>query len=187
MGDQYQAGNTDGLPLRHNGTSFHYEGIKSSAQNFGTLDPTAMAPEGYRIPDYDDYAFFSGSNNYNIGGIGSRTYSNMAGEQISVRVIEREATFLGQSYGNVSIYEFSAGGASWVLFGLGHQWDTTPGNIATKMLLMATYSGNSNSWLMEGYANSVRPGQNWLKYTGNNSTKTRTIRCVKSPVEYIYD
>lgn len=187
MGDQYQAGNTDGLPLRHNGTSFHYEGIKSSAQNFGTLDPTAMAPEGYRIPDYDDYAFFSGSNNYNIGGIGSRTYSNMAGEQISVRVIEREATFLGQSYGNVSIYEFSAGGASWVLFGLGHQWDTTPGNIATKMLLMATYSGNSNSWLMEGYANSVRPGQNWLKYAGNNSTKTRTIRCVKSPVEYIYD
>ena len=187
MGDQYQAGNTDGLPLRHDGTAFYHEGMKSSAQNFGTLDPTAMAPEGYRIPDYDDYAFFSGSNNYNIGGIGSRTYSNMAGEQISVRVIEREATFLGQSYGTVSVYEFKSGSGCWVLYGLGHQWDTAPGNIARMMLLLATHGSSSHCWVMEGYADNDRPGQNWMKYVGNNSTKTRLIRCVKSPVEYIYD
>lgn len=187
MGDQYQAGNADGLPLRHDGTSFYHEGMKPSAQNFGTTDPAAMAPDGYRIPGYEEYAFFSGSNNHNIGGIGTRSYRNMAGEEISVRIIEREATFLGEPYGIVSLYEFNAGGESWVLYGLGHQWDTTPGNIARKMLLMATYGSSSSGWVMEGYDNDVRPGQNWLKYVANNSTKTRMIRCVKSPVEYIYD
>lgn len=28
---------------------------------------------------------------------------------------------------------------------------------------------------------------NWFKYTGNNAQKTRTIRCIKTPVEYIYE
>ena len=52
MGDQYQGGNPDGLPLRHDGSAFYHEGMKASAQNFGTLDPESMAPDGYRIPDY---------------------------------------------------------------------------------------------------------------------------------------
>ena len=74
----------------------------------------------------------------------------------------------------------------WVLYGLGHQWNTTPGNISTKMLLLATYGNSANCWVMEGYAQSDRPNQNWLKFMNQNSTKTRTIRCIKSPVEYIY-
>ena len=161
--------------------------MKSSAQNFGTMDPAAMAPDGYRIPGYDEYAFFSGSNNYNIGGIGTRSFRNISGDEISVRVMERDATFLGEPYGTVSVYEFKSGSGCWVLYGLGHQWDTAPGNIARMMLLLATHGSSSHCWVMEGYADNDRPGQNWMKYVGNNSTKTRLIRCVKSPVEYIYD
>ena len=187
MGDQYQAGNQQGLPLRHDGSVFYHEGMRSSGQNFGTLDPTFMAPDGYRIPDYDDYAFFSASNNYNLGGVGSRTYQNRNGEEISVRIIERNATLLGQPYGTVSFYEFRSGTGCWVLYGLGHQWDTTPGNIARMMLLLATYGNSASSWMMEGYAQADRPGQNWLKFAGQNSTKTRLIRCVKTPVEYMYE
>ena len=187
MGDQYQGGNQQGLPLRHNGTAFYYEGMKGSGQNFGTLDPTQMAPDGYQIPDYDDYVFFSASNNYNIGGIGTRNYKNTAGDEISVRIQERDATLLGHSYGIVSFYEFRSGEGCWVLYGLGHQWDTTPGNIARMMLLLATHGNSANSWVMEGYAQNDRPGQNWLKFMNQNSTKTRVIRCVKSPVEYIYE
>ena len=41
--------------------------------------------------------------------------------------------------------------------------------------------------MMEGYANAQRPGKNWLKFVANNSTKTRVLRCVKTPVEYIYE
>ena len=54
-------------------------------------------------------------------------------------------------------------------------------------LLLATYGNSAKSWFMEGYAQNDRPNQNWLKYTSQNSTKTRVIRCVKTPVEYIYE
>ncbi len=73
-----------------------------------------------------------------------------------------------------------------MLCGLGHQWDTTVGNISVKSLIVATYGQTGKSWTMEGYANSVKKNQNWWKYTTHNSTKTRIIRCIKTPVEYIY-
>lgn len=187
LGDQYQGGNTQGLPLRHDGTSFYHEGMASSGQNFGTLDPTAMAPDGYRVPGYADYAFFTRSDNYNIGGVGERTYRNRADVEITVRVQERDPQFLGHPYGTLAIYEFRSGGSTWVLAGLGHQWDTTPGNIARMMLLLATWGDASRTWIMEGYADADRPGQNWVKYVSNNSTKTRVLRCVKTPVEYMYE
>ena len=187
MGDQYQAGNHDGLPLSHDGTAFFHEGMKSQAMNFGLLDPEEMAPEGYRIPDYDDYAFFSASNDFNIGGIGERSFNNMSGRRINVRIAEREVNFLGHRYGTVSFYDFEHEGNHWTLFGLGHQWNTDPGKIAVKTLLLATYGNSGRTWVMEGYASSDRPGQNWIKFAENNSVKTRMIRCVKTPVEYIYE
>ncbi len=187
LGDQYQANNPQGLPLRHDSTAFYHEGMVSTTQNFGTLDPATMAPYGYRIPDYDDYAFFTRNENYNIGGVGERSYTNASGESITVRIQEREAEFLGHSYGTIAIYEFRSGEAVWVLCGLGHQWNTTPGNIASMTLLMATWGNASKTWVMEGYAAADRPGQNWIKFVANNTTKTRMVRCVKAPVEYMYD
>lgn len=187
MGDQYQGGNTNGLPLRYNGSAFYFEGMKGSAQHFATLDPTSMAPDGYQVPSYDDYAYLSGSQNYNLGGVGTRSYRNAAGDQLTIRIQERKAQYLGYSYGTVSLYEFRTETGCWVLYGLGHQWDTTAGNILPMMLLFATHCPNTNSWYMEGYAQNDRPNQNWLKYTAQNATKTRVLRCVKSPVEYIYE
>lgn len=187
MGDQYQGGNPQGLPLRHDGTSFYYEGMKANAQNFGTIDPSMMAPDGYLVPDYDDYLFFSANNNFNLGGIGKRPFNNKTGQRLSISIAERDVSFLGEPYGNVSFYDFEYEGKHWILYGLGHQWDLIAGNIARKNLIMATYGNSSNTWVMEGYASDVKPGENWIKFMSNNSTKTRMIRCIKSPVEYIYD
>lgn len=50
LGDQYQGGNVQGLPLRHDGEAFHYEGMASAGGNFGTLDPASMAPRGVPRP-----------------------------------------------------------------------------------------------------------------------------------------
>ena len=61
------------------------------------------------------------------------------------------------------------------------------GNIAVKSLLPATYGDSGRSWMMEGYSAADRPGQNWLKFVAQNTVKTRMIRCVKAPVEYIYE
>lgn len=187
MGGQYQGGNPDELPLSHDGTGFYHEGMKSTAQNWGSMPATQMAPDGYQLPDYDDYAFFVWGTNCNIGGIGSRTHQNSQGQTITVNIVEREASFLGQPYGTIAFYDFEYEGAHWTLYGLGHQWNTTIGNISPMMIMMATAGNTSNTWYMEGYAQADRPNQNWFKFTAQNATKTRAIRCIKSPVEYTYN
>ena len=187
IGGQYQGGNPDELPLSHNGTAFYYEGMKGSAQNWGQIPATQMAPDGYQLPTYDDYAFFVWGTNCNIGGVGTRTHQNSQGQTITVNIVEREARFLEVSYGTIAFYDFEYEGNHWTLYGLGHQWNTTDGNIAQMSIIMAITGNTSNSWYMEGYAQASRPGQNWFKFTAQNSIKTRTVRCIKSPVEYIYN
>lgn len=188
MGDNYQGGNVNGLPLKHNGTKFYFEGMKATAQDFGAVNPTSMAPTGYQIPAKADLAVFGKTEDFNLGGIGNtpKTFVNPKGQTVTVRVIERDAYFLNQHYGNVSLYEFTTDEGTFVLCGLGHQYSTTAGNIVVKSVIVATNGVSGRSWMMEGYANSVKPNENWWKYTSHNSTKTRIIRCIKTPVEYIY-
>ena len=109
------------------------------------------------------------------------------GETVTVRIAEREVAFLGQHYGTVAFYDFEHDGNHWVLYGLGHQWNTSAGNIAVMNQLFAGTGEGIMTWNMEGYSKDSRPGQNWLKYAAHNATKTRTIRCTKTPVEYIYE
>ena len=187
LGDQYQGGNKQGLPLRHDGTAFYHEGVAASAQNFGTLPPAEMAPSGYQIPGYDDYLAFSKNGNFNLGGVGSRSYQNSKGKTIQITIVERDVNFLGHNYGVISFYDFEIDGTHYVLNGLGHQWNTVHGNIARMNLLLATYGSSSQTWVMEGYESQVKPNENWIKYAANNSAKTRLIRCIKTPVEYTYD
>ena len=184
LGDQYQAGNPDGLKLTHNGASFYYEGYKSQTDNFGTLAPTVMAPDGYQIPDFDDYRFFTGSTNFNLGYFNPGAFNNGLGQRLNFKVVERNATFQGLQYGPVTFYDFEYEGSHWTICGLGHQWDAT--SISKMMILLATYGNGGSTWMIEGYSNSEGRG-NWFKYTGNNALKTRTIRCIKTPVEYIYE
>lgn len=184
LGDQYQAGNPDGLKLTHNGASFYYEGYKSQTDNFGTLAPTVMAPDGYQVPDFDDYRFFTGGTNYNLKYFNPGSFNNGLGQRLNFKVVERNATFQGLQYGPITFYDFEYEGNHWTLCGLGHQWDAA--NISKMMILLATYGNGGSTWLMEGYSHSDGRG-NWFKYAGNNAFKTRTIRCVKTPVEYIYE
>lgn len=184
LGDQYQAGNPDGLKLTHNGASFYYEGYKSQTDNFGTLAPTVMAPDGYQVPDFDDYRFFTGGTNYNLKYFNPGSFNNGLGQRLNFKVVERNATFQGLQYGPITFYDFEYEGNHWTLCGLGHQWDAA--NISKMMILLATYGNGGSTWLMEGYSHSDGRG-NWFKYTGNNAQKTRTIRCIKTPVEYIYE
>ena len=183
LGDQYQAGNRDALKLKNDGTGFLFEGYSTKTDNFGTLDPHYMAPDGYEIPDYDDYRFFNWGNNSNLGYYNPGVFNNGLGQRLNFSVVEREATFLGHEYGNITFYDFEYGGEHLVLCGLGHQWSET--SIAKKMIQFATYGNSGSTWLIEGYSKSEGKG-NWFKFTASNAQKTRTIRCVKTPVEYIY-
>lgn len=185
LGDQYQGGNPDGLPLRHNGSGFYYEGMKSSAGNFGTIDPTEMAPDGYQLPNYNDYRFFTANNNFNLG-YGSDAFNNNLGQRLTFDIVERDAVFVGESYGPVNFYDFNYNGAHLVLCGLGHQFNTNVGAVSKMMILFGTYGNSSSTWLIDGSSQSAGRG-NWYKFTAQNTTKTRTLRCVKTPVEYIIE
>ena len=183
LGDQYQAGNRDGLKLKNDGTGFLFDGYSTKTDNFGTLAPGYMAPDGYEIPDYDDYRFFTWGTDCNLGYFNPGAFNNGLGQRLNFSVVEREATFLGYEYGNVTFYDFEYEGEHLVLCGLGHQWSET--GISKKMILFATYGNSGNTWMIEGYSKSEGRG-NWFKFAASNAQKTRTIRCVKSPVEYIY-
>ncbi|WP_287679537.1 hypothetical protein [Bacteroides sp.] len=183
LGDQYQAGNRDGLKLKNDGTGFLFDGYSTKTDNFGTLNPGYMAPDGYEIPDYDDYRFFTWGTDCNLSYFNPGAFNNGLGQRLNFSVVEREATFLGYDYGNVTFYDFEYGGEHLVLCGLGHQWSET--GISKKMILFATYGNSGSTWMIEGYSKSEGRG-NWFKFAASNAQKTRTIRCVKSPVEYIY-
>lgn len=183
LGNQYQAGNPEGLKLTYDGENFYYEGFQSSADNFGTLPPTTMAPDGYQIPSYDDFRFFAWNENSNLGYFNPGTFENKLGQRLNFRVTERNLTISGADYGTVALYDFEYEGNHWILCGLGHQWDDK--SISKMMILLAMHGDANRTWLMEGYPQSDGRG-NWLKYANQNAVKTRTIRCIKTPVEYEY-
>lgn len=183
-GDQYQAGNREGLKIKAEGSSFVFEGFSGSAGNdFGTVDPESMAPDGYMIPDYDDYRFFTWSENSNMG-YGANEFNNKLGQRLSYTILERRLTADGADYGTVHIYDFVHEGMHWTLAGLGHQYNST--DIAKMSIIFATSGKAGKSWMMEGYDRASGKG-NWYKYVSQNTVKTRMIRCVKTPVEYIYE
>lgn len=192
MGDQYQAGNPEGLRLARNEEGlYYYEGMRDQVSDFGTIAPTEMAPSGYQVPDYDDLRAFTWSNNSNMGYGSNWFNNNLEGDRLlrfQYFIVEREnVVWLDGDYGSVMFYDFrlNGGSESLVFFGLGHQWNTTAGNVSRTSILFATYGKANSTWQIEGYAQSENKG-NWYKYASHNAVKTRTIRCVKSPVDYIY-
>lgn len=183
LGDQYQGGRQDGLKLTAVDGSLLYSGFDpSSSGDFGLLDPEYMAPDGYSIPDYQDYRFFTWNENANLG-YGPDGFNNLLGQRITYTITPREAVVGGVEYGPVHIYDFVYEGAHWVMAGFGHQYNAT--DIAPMSLLFATSGTGGKTWMLEGYSKSDGRG-NWFKYSAQNARKTRLIRCVKTPVEYIY-
>lgn len=183
-GEQYQAGNQQGLAMKLEGSAFIYEGFNpANKEDFGSLDPEMMAPDGYRIPGYQEYRFFTWNENANMG-YGSNAFNNMLGQRLTYKITEREVSKDGVSYGVMQVYDFDYDGTHWVLLGLGHQYNAT--QIAASSIIFATHGAPGRSWMMEGYKKSEGRG-NWYKYTSHNAIKTRMIRCIKTPVDYIYE
>ncbi len=189
LGDQYQGGNPEGLKLAYDGANFYYEGYQdhvNAAYDFGALEAASMAPDGYEVPDYDDFRFFSWGNDCALG-YGSHSFNNQLGQHLSYTITERTVTFKGGNYGPINIYDFDYEGNHWVMSGLGHQWNASAGSLSKMMVLMATSGRSGKTWMLEGYpANSPQGRATWIKYADHNQHKTRTIRCVKTPVNYIY-
>lgn len=193
MGDQYQGGNLEGLPLALSGGKFQYTGFKSSVSVNINTQAKQMAPVGYEMPSETDFRRLVASNDYKLLYEGM-VYNNMMSGDNFFRIEylhgNRAVTVDEVSYGKIGFYDFcesdykADNNRHVVLFGWGHQWEATAGSVSTDDFLFATNSGNSTSWMMEAWFVDMRG--NWFKSSTQNNVKTRTIRCKKSPVEYIY-
>lgn len=190
LGDQYQGNQPQGLKLAYDDAKqkYYFNGMKPKVTDWGQVSETAMTPSGYRLPKSEDWQKLVPNQNYNLKGPGTRTYT-VGGKTMTISIVERDMTLLGHKYGIIDFYEFQLQGddqGRFVICGLGHQQTTTPGDIIRMNILLATVGVIGKSWYMEGYATSEKKDENWFKYTSHNSTKTRVIRCIKTPVEYMY-
>lgn len=121
-----------------------------------------MAPDGYSIPDYQDYRFFTWNENANLG-YGPDGFNNLLGQRITYTITPREAVVGGVEYGPVHIYDFVYEGAHWVMAGFGHQYNAT--DIAPMSLLFATSGTGGKTWCSKATA-SLTDGA-----TGSNTVR----------------
>ena len=193
MGDQYQGGNLEGLPLTLSDGKFEYSGFKSSVSvNINTLGKE-MAPPGYEIPSQNDFRRLVNSNDAKLGYDPAVYNNNLNGDdsfRLNYNHGNRSVSIDDVTYGKVGFYDFceeasaSDNSKHVVLFGWGHQWEAGTGKISSDDFIFAVNNGTSTAWMMEGWFVDMRG--NWFKTVTQNNVKSRTIRCKKSPVEYIY-
>ena len=193
MGDQYQGGNLEGLPLTLSDGKFEYSGFKSSVSVNINTQGKEMAPPGYEIPSQNDFRRLVNSNDAKLG-YDPAVYNNNLSDDDSFRLNynhgNRSVSIDNVVYGKVGFYDFcevasaSDNSKHVVLFGWGHQWEAGTGKISTDDFIFAVNNGTSTVWMMEGWFVDMRG--NWFKTVTQNNVKSRTIRCKKSPVEYIY-
>lgn len=194
MGDQYQGGSIEGLPLVVTDGKFEHRGFKSGVSININTQCDLLAPVGYEIPSASDFRKLVGSGDFKLEYT-SMTYNNgLSGDDkytIKYNHENRSVNIDGVEYGKVGFYDFCNEGSETnnnrhvVIFGWGHQWESGTGKISADDFIFVTKDGGSTPWMMEGWFNDSRG--NWFKRSEQNNTKSRTIRCKKSPVEYIYE
>ena len=193
MGDQYQGGNLEGLPLTLSDGKFEYSGFKSSVSVNINTQGKEMAPPGYEIPSQNDFRRLVNSNDAKLGYDPAVYNNNLSGDdsfRLNYNHGNRSVSIDDVTYGKVGFYDFceeasaSDNSKHVVLFGWGHQWEAGTGKISSDDFIFAVNNGTSTVWMMEGWFVDMRG--NWFKTLVQNNVKSRTIRCKKSPVEYIY-
>ena len=193
MGDQYQGGNLEGLPLTLSDGKFEYSGFKSSVSVNINTQGKQMAPPGYEMPSQNDFRRLVYSTDANLGYVATVYNNNMTGDDsFKIKYNHGNRTIIIDeiSYGKIGFYDFceeasaSDNNRHIVLCGWGHQWEPGAGNLSKDDFIFAVNNGTSTAWMIEGWFVDMRG--NWFKTSIHNNVKTRTIRCKKSAVEYIY-
>ena len=193
MGDQYQGGNLEGLPLTLSDGKFEYSGFKSSVSVNINTQGKQMVPSGYEMPSDNDFRRLVNSTDAKLGYDPAVYNNNLSGDdsfRLNYNHGNRSVSIDDVVYGTVGFYDFcevasaSDNGKHVVLFGWGHQWEAGTGKISSDDFIFAVNNGTSTVWMMEGWFEDMRG--NWFKTSTQNNVKTRTIRCKKSLVEYIY-
>lgn len=188
MGDAYKGTNPTGLKLKYLGEddnkAYSYENYASTAAGavINSSDPTKHCPPGYQLPDYtNDILPIFANRNTTFTGAGDElrtTFSHLGISRTAFRYIRRDIPHDGGTIPQLYLnkIEFTKNGArnSYALFGSGWQENNT--TIDFRYTLFANKAA-SNANLVFGEFFSI---------TYRNANFTRAIRCIKTPVDFIY-
>ena len=192
VGSGYKGISNKGLTLFENEWGMvSYEGYNSIANAHLYTAPTdTHCPDGYLMPTFDEMGSFLRvraviylpENN----GIATTNYTATGGNNFSIkRIIREPIQFATSSTGNIYLMEIveEQTGNKLHLIDVGHQ------------LSASTSSASNISWehMVLGSTNTLGQYYSFLNYTGragdqtHNTAKTKTIRCIKTDVQYIIE
>lgn len=185
MGDAYKGTNHTGLKLMYTGTgSASYAYRDYSATAAGTLmnnaDATKQCPPGYQVPSHDDYDNLLGekATRFGDGQEEQASYMWLGKAHTVYRYKRPDVSHDGGTIPVMYFHKLELGdNVPYALFGSGTQTSNTSMNFSE--LLFATVSTGKPNRLSQICGDLFTMGTRNINYT-------RTIRCIKSPVEFIY-
>lgn len=182
MGDAYKGITPTGLELMYTGTgsaSFAYRNYSTTnavSKINDTTDPTRHCPPGYQIPSTVDYDNILGNRATNFTGEDQevQTSYTLNGRQHTVyRYKRQDVIHDGDTVPVMYLNKLELGtDEPYALFGSGSQSNNT--DMDFSFVLFATVGPNSQLC------------GNYFSRTDRPAAMTRAIRCIKSPVEFIY-
>ncbi len=191
-GSDYKGRSTQGLVLAPNeyGTLAYadYETI-ANADLYNAPNDT-HCPAGYLMPSSMEIGSILTTNGtLSFPADGASTllaYSTTTGQRFNIRRYKRGALNIsGLLTGDVYALEITeqASGAKLYFPSVGHQWSVSASevdNLSWGYSLLGATHGNSRYFSFEHSANRAQ-------MQSHGSAKTRNIRCIKSPVEFIVE
>lgn len=175
----------DGVALKavHKDDKITLDGWRSNeSEHINRQAPSALAPDGYEMPDFEDYKSIFGS--FVIPTSWAEFNPQVGGAAYRSKIILEKRSGLqldGQDLGELwsfSVQSIAGQGEEPLTFyGVGCQWGGT--GINSNWLLLACYNPGVTGWLVRGNSAS-------LEHNGAGANNTRIVRFKKSDVEYIY-
>ena len=177
----------DGIALKavyRNGTITLNNWRNSESNHINTTETTALAPDGYEMPSFDDYNDIFSSFTIPVEWTGFYPQNDDTDRQNRSEIILEKRSGIqleGQDLGE--LWSFSVrsiaghGDEPLTFYGVGCQWNSN--GINSNWLLLACHNPGIKGWLVRGNNAS-------LEHNGAAANNTRIIRFKKSPVEYIY-
>ena len=192
VGSGYKGVSNRGLSLFENQWNMiSYDGYSNIANaHLYNASNDIHCPDGYLMPTFNELGSFLRTgvviNLPTNNGIDKTTYTASHGGLFSIKRIVREPVyFTTSSTGNIYIMEITEEdtGNKLHLIDMGHQFSA------------ASSSAANISWehMILGATNSLAQYYSFLNYNGragdqtHNTAKTKTIRCIKTDVQYIID
>lgn len=181
MGDAYKGTNHTGLKLIYTGTgSASYAYRNYSTTNVGgamnEANPTKQCPPGYQVPSLDDYDNLLGNKYTSFSGDGQEVQASYTWLGKAHTVYRYKRPDVIHDGDTIPVMYFNklklADNPEYALFGSGSQSSNT--DMEFSFILFATV----------GRISQICGNEFTMGTRGTNFT--RAIRCIKSPVEFIY-